>query len=100
MAREVSAGCCFEVNEQGVWSLKHQDKTLASGKANLLGNRWHKVVLAFKDAEVTLALDGETMAKVNEPSCKAGLVALGTGFNEALFDNVRVAGPDSKSSSR
>jgi galactosylceramidase len=87
-----SAGRLFEVKEDGSWSLKVEQSVLVSGKVKPLGTSWHYVDMAFKRDEITLVFDQQTLAKVNDPSAKAGLVGLGTDFNQAFFDNLRVSG--------
>ena len=91
MAKSESAGCRFEVNQDGAWLLQIQDKVLASGKVNALGNRWHTVSIALQNDQITLAFDHETLAKTSASSISAGLVALGTDFNKAFFDNLKVS---------
>ena len=92
MTRSASAGCVIEVNQDGAWSLKVLEKVLASGKLAPLGSTWHKVSLTFRNEQIRLAFDGDALADATD-SVKAGLVGLGTDFNQALFDNVKISRP-------
>ena len=83
----------FEISRDGDWTLKGASSTLASGKAAPLGGSWHTAVMTFVGDRIRLRLDNQVLADVEDPSNHSGLVGLGTGWNEACFDNVRIASP-------
>jgi len=85
------SGCGLETKDDGAWTLKAQDKILASGKASPPGQSWHNVSLKFDGDEMTAAFDKNELAKVKVDSAQAGMVSLGTDFNEARFDNLKIS---------
>jgi len=56
-----------------------------------VSGQWHKVTLVLKGDRLAVWLDSEHVAQVNDDSIKSGLVALGTGWNIGMFDNLRIA---------
>ena len=72
----------------GPWSF--DKRVLAAGKTAPLGTAWHQVTMSFAGDTITVALDGKPLAEVKDAARPNGLVGLGTGWNEACFDNLRV----------
>jgi hypothetical protein len=48
----------------------------------------------MKGEQLTALLDSNRLAMVNDGSIKSGLVALGTGWNLALFGNFSIEGAE------
>lgn len=89
-------GYGVEVNDAGNWSLRAGEKTLASGKVSAEKVEWHRLSLLMKGAELTASLDGKQFATVSDGSIKNGLVALGTGWNRALFGSLNIEGAEER----
>ena len=83
-------GYGMEVDHSGNWTLRAGEKTLASGKAAAGSGAWHHLSLSMKAEQLTASLDSNRLAMVNDGSIKSGLVALGTGWNQALFGNLSI----------
>jgi galactosylceramidase len=87
-------GYGVEVDHSGNWTLRAGEKTLASGKAAAGSGAWHHLSLSMKGEQLTALLDSNRLAMVNDGSIKSGLVALGTGWNLALFGNFSIEGAE------
>ena len=48
----------------------------------------------MKGEQLTASLDSNRLAVVNDGRIKSGLVALGTGWNQALFGNLSTEGAE------
>lgn len=86
-------GYAFIIAADGTWQLKARDRELAAGKTSALGATWHRAGLTVVQGRVSIAWDGQSLAQVADKSFSQGLVALGTGWNQANFDRVRVQAP-------
>jgi hypothetical protein len=89
------SGYILSVKSDGEWKLvsaafKKATISLASGKAAIGLATWHHFALSFQGGQVTATLDGAQLAKVNDGSHAHGMIALGTGWNRAQFDNLAV----------
>jgi hypothetical protein len=92
-------GYWLKVGADGRWELKAYTKTLKSGAVAFAGDRWHKLALRFSDSRIVASIDGvEIQAMDEDDVCcfDAGMAGLGSGWNNARFDNFsirEVAGP-------
>jgi Glycosyl hydrolase family 59 len=83
-------GYGIEVGHSGNWTLWAGEKTLASGKSSAGSGAWHHLSLSITGEQLTATLDSSRLAVVNDGSIRNGLVALGTGWNQALFGNLSI----------
>jgi hypothetical protein len=83
-------GYGIEADHLGNWTLRAGEKTLASGKSSAGSGAWHHLSLTIKGEQLTASLDSNRLAAVNDSSIRNGLVALGTGWNQALFGNLSI----------
>jgi galactosylceramidase len=83
-------GYGIEADHLGNWTLRAGEKTLASGKSSAGSGAWHHLSLTIKGQQLTASLDSNRLAAVNDSSIRNGLVALGTGWNQALFGNLSI----------
>jgi galactosylceramidase len=83
-------GYKIEADHLGNWTLRAGEKTLASGKSSAGSGAWHHLSLTIKGQQLTASLDSNRLAAVNDSSIRNGLVALGTGWNQALFGNLSI----------
>jgi O-glycosyl hydrolase len=83
-------GYGIELDHLGNWTLRAGEKMLASGKSSAGSGAWHYLALSMKGELLAATLDGKRLAAVNDGSIKNGLVALGTGWNQALFGNLSI----------
>lgn len=89
------AGYVFSLEPGGKWTLsttayKTATRELASGTVPMLAGRWHHGELAFKANQVSVTLDGKSLAAVTDASHPHGMFAVGTGWNRAQFDNLSI----------
>ncbi len=95
-----AGGVPFFLNSDGSWVLKDQvatkkEKTLSestellTGKLEPSSKKWIAVKLSFKDSTVTVTINGKNAGKAE---CRnlSGMVGLGSGYHDALFDNLSV----------
>lgn len=87
-------GYGIEMDHSGNWTLRAGEKTLASGNSSAEGGAWHHLVLSMKGERLTAWLDSNRLAAVSDGSIRNGLVALGTGWNQALFGNLSIEGAE------
>jgi hypothetical protein len=89
------SGYVLSIEPGGKWRLstsayKSATRELASGSVKLAAGKWHHAELAFKANQVTVSLDGKTLANTTDTSHPRGMFAVGTGWNRAQFDNLSV----------
>jgi hypothetical protein len=92
--RRPYTGYGIEVDHSGNWTLRAGEKTLVSGKAAAGSGAWRHLSLSMKGEQLSASLDSNRLAMVNDGSVKSGLVALGTGWNRALFGNLNIEGAE------
>ena len=85
----------LSVQTDGAWKLvstayKKSTVTLASGTAAVLPGEWHRFALTFHGNVISALLDGKQLANIGDNSHTHGMVAVGTGWNMAQFDNLSV----------
>jgi len=83
-------GYGIEVDHMGNWTLRAGEKTLASGKSTAAGGAWHDAALSMRGEQVTAWLDSNRIAVVSDAAIRNGLAGLGTGWNQALFGDLRI----------
>jgi hypothetical protein len=89
------SGYVLRLKPDGAWELlstryKKPVTTLGSGTVQIDRARWHRLELRFKGRQITAQLDGKLLTTVENDAHTHGMVALGTEWNRAQFDNVRV----------
>ena len=87
-------GYRIEVDQAGNWVLRAGEKALASGQSPAGSRTWRHLSLRMKGDEVAAWLDSSRLASVQDDSIKNGLVALGTGWNRALFGGLNIQGAE------
>lgn len=85
-----SQGYNIHFDQDGLWKLYDHQKLLSSGSSKFSPNKWHKVKMSFEDDEIEVYLDEKKIVVVNSDSNPKGLVVLGSGWNEAYFDNLKI----------
>lgn len=85
----------FELKRDGGWMLlncqyKHAPQILASGATRMDAKAWHRVELVFHGKSITANLDGKALATVQDGTHMAGMIAIGTDWGTAKFDNLAV----------
>jgi hypothetical protein len=89
------SGYIFRIDREGSWELlscayKKPTVTLASGKQTPLADTWHHFRLVFRQRDIDIHLDGQTLATVQSSEHKAGMFGIGTGWNRVQFDELVV----------
>jgi hypothetical protein len=90
------SGYVLRLKPDGVWELlsaefKKPVTVLASGTAKIESAQWHRLELRFHGKQIVAAMDGAPLATVEDSSHTHGMFALGTEWEHAQFDNLRVA---------
>jgi hypothetical protein len=89
------SGYVLSIEPGGKWTLttsayKSATRELATGSVRLSAGKWHHAELAFKANQISVSLDGKTIANITDTSHPQGMFAVGTGWNRAQFDNLSV----------
>lgn len=67
------------------------DAVLASGTiSGFSANTWHNLKLSFLGTAITAYVDSNQIASVSDSHSRSGMAGLGSGWNNAQFDNVNV----------
>ena len=86
----------LKVDHQGYWHLTAAENILASGKVKFAPDSWHSLKLKFIGPHIMVIIDNVKVAQVSDVTYHRGMVGLGSGWNNARFDNFIVqpyAGP-------
>jgi hypothetical protein len=76
----------------GSWRLDYKATTLAQGATAgpIVAGAWHTLGLSFVGTKVTATVDGATVATVTDSGSSYGMVALGSGWHRAWFDDFAI----------
>ncbi|MFO1498862.1 MAG: discoidin domain-containing protein [Verrucomicrobiota bacterium] len=80
----------LKVNQRGDWELGVEKHPIASGKVGFSTNRWHHLELSFRETQIDVAIDHVKTASVQDTTYLGGMIALGSGWNGAQFDNLQI----------
>ncbi len=99
-ARKARWPSCYvlRLSENGHWELDDATytaplKVLAKGNLPSRSEAWRHLALSFKGSAIQASIDKIVIARVNDTSHRAGMVGIGSAWNQAEFDNVQVAEP-------
>jgi hypothetical protein len=89
------SGYVLTVQQDGGWGLnsarfKTPTAKLASGKVPFSLKTWHHLALAFWGSAIQASIDGASVASVTDETHKKGMAGIGTGWNQAQFDNFAI----------
>ncbi len=83
-------GLRFHAN--GNWELiLESGKELASGPIKKFAGKWHQAELLFRDDMIGISIDGKKVSTIKDATYTKGAPALGTGWNKAFFDDIRIS---------
>ena len=85
----------LRLGKNGDWTLlsakyKTAPRTLASGTVTLDAGKWHHLQLQFKSDHIQASLDNQPLTAVQDLSHTHGMIAIGTDWSRAQFDNLSV----------
>ena len=74
------------------WQLNYAGATLASGTTPqpVVAGVFYPATVAAKGQQVTITWAGATLTTVTDSKSSYGMIAMGSGWHEAWFDNVRI----------
>ena len=89
------SGYVLRVQADGHWALlatayKKAEKQLAAGETAVDATRWHKMELRFHGSGIQAAIDGKTVAEVQDQTHTHGMIGIGSGWDHTAFDNLAV----------
>ncbi|MCP2329303.1 galactosylceramidase [Hamadaea flava] len=90
---EPADGYDLKVNADGSWALRvgSVGNTITSGTiAGFTPTAWHTLKLRFNGTNIKAYADGVLLADVTHTSFASGQVELGSGYHEAMFDNLAI----------
>ena len=83
-------GYWLKANTDGRWELRAFTKTLAAGNVPFAAGQWHVLELKFDGPKITAAIDGLQAASLEDRTYHSGMAGLGSGWNQAQFDDFNV----------
>jgi len=89
------SGYVLRVQADGNWALlatayKKAEKQLAAGKIAVDATRWHRMELSFHGSAIHAAIDGKTLAELQDQMHTHGMIGIGSGWDHTAFDNLAV----------
>jgi Glycosyl hydrolase family 59/Domain of Unknown Function (DUF1080) len=89
-----ASGYIFELSSDGNWRLlstrfKMPSKVLATGTYSSVG-KWHHGELKFQGSQITMLLDGKQIGTVDNTDHTHGMIAIGSDWKRAQFDNLSI----------
>ena len=87
---EPAKGYWLSVGTDGHWVLKAFTRALAEGQVSFRPGSWHKLELRFAEGRITALADDVELTTVEDGTYRRGQAGLGSGWNQALFDNFQV----------
>lgn len=86
-----SGGYGLYINNKGEWNLKIENgKTLLTGNLKKTDGRWHTLTMKFISNFIEVFIDNKSQGKVKDSTYKHGIIAIGTDWNKAYFDNIKI----------
>jgi hypothetical protein len=86
---KVPNGYWFMVDQKGNYTLNADSKILAAGSVPFSANTWHNLKLKFAGANITALINNHRVADVIDIKYKNGMAGVGSGWNNARFDNFK-----------
>lgn len=83
-------GYAWRLYADGSWELRARENKLAQGKVAVPGDAWHELCLSVKGRRLTGVIDGKVLCEIEDSSCSAGMVGLGSGWHQAQFDDLAI----------
>lgn len=83
-------GYCLAVNEKGEWNFSRFQDTLARGKVRFSADTMHSLKLDFKSSRIEGHIDNRQIFSMTDTTYKSGYAGIGTGWNHARFDNLKL----------
>ena len=80
----------LRLNHDGSWFLNADTITLASGNVKASANQWHNLKLCFEGIAISAFIDDQHLTTVYDVKYDSGMAGLGSGWNNAMFDNFHV----------
>lgn len=78
------------VDGQGHWKLMRFLTPLDSGKVAVSADKWHSLKLQFSGDTISAFVDGRQVTSVSDTTYTKGYAGIGTGWNHARFDNIKM----------
>lgn len=90
------SGYVLSLQADGRWQLisrifNKPDVVLAKGSAIVQPLSWHHLELSFAGRRIAAAIDGKRLVEAEDATHARGMVALGSSWDQVLFDNLRIA---------
>ncbi|MBA4493321.1 hypothetical protein ACFO25_06370 [Paenactinomyces guangxiensis] len=86
-------GYNLKLSGTGSWVLRKGNTVLTSGTLDSFDpSQWHNVKLTFLNGNIKASVDGKQVTSYSEETggIGSGMIALGSGYHYASFDNLRV----------
>lgn len=89
------SGYVLRLLKSGEWSFlstkyKSTPRVLASGDVTFDAGKWHTLQLRFSGDQIEASLDHRLLTTVHDKSHTHGMIAIGTDWSRAQFDNLSV----------
>jgi hypothetical protein len=80
----------LEVKHDGNWTFSNHKDILDSGKVKAISGKWHTLGISFDVDEIVLLIDNMKVSIITDSTISSGVIGLGTGWNVAYFDNLKI----------
>lgn len=80
----------FEIKHDGNWRFLSGKVLLASGNCRFVSRKWQNIKMKFEGENITVILDSQVLTAVKDSTHKSGVISIGTGWNTAYFDNIKI----------
>ena len=77
----------LKVDRNGNWELKAAKNTLASGTVLFSANAWHTLKLKFIGTNIIAFINDVQVGYICDTTYSSGMAGIGSGWNNARFDN-------------
>ena len=86
-----TSGIVLRLHANGYWELfMNSQYILASGYTLINDNDWHKLEISCCGKKIIAKIDNVTVADLENKYVEKGMVGLGSTYNKAKFDNLKI----------
>jgi len=80
----------LKVADSGDWELLAGKTRLIGGKVPFTADTWHNLKLALHENDISVAIDGAQVARIEDNSVDHGNAGIGSGWHAAQFANITI----------
>jgi len=85
-----AGGYFFDINQAGAWTLAKASTVVKSGTTTFSANKFYTIGLSANGTTICGYVNGANLGCFQDSTYKNGFASIGTGWNYAQFDNVKL----------